>query len=135
MAVNVDDLWKLLVDSQLLTAEHCGELSREFGQVKGAAQQSNARTLAEWLIAQDLLSRYQAKILLAGRPGPFVYGEYHVYDRVKRGPLAGSFRAKHAPSKQARAVQTPRHSGFPDGHGHPGAPSLGPNSRTGAGLL
>ena len=37
-------------------------------------------TLAQWLIAENMLSRYQAKILLAGRPGPFVYGDYTVYD-------------------------------------------------------
>jgi len=116
MAVTVDDFWKLLVESQLLTADHCRELNLSFGQVKGAAQQSNARTLAEWLISQDLISRYQAKILLAGRPGPFVYGEYHVRGRVKKGPLAGSFLAAHAATRHpvtlvfltGTAIQVPR---------------------------
>jgi serine/threonine protein kinase len=116
MTVTVDDFWKLLADSQLLTADQCRELSLDFGQVKGAAQQSNARTLAQWLISQDLISRYQAKILLAGRPGPFVYGEYHVCDRVKTGPLAGSFLAKHASTRHSvillfltgTAIQVPR---------------------------
>ncbi|HEV3004254.1 MAG TPA: protein kinase, partial [Pirellulales bacterium] len=45
------------------------------------------------------LSRYQAKVLMAGKPGPFVYGDYVVYDRAERPRLAGLFRARHLPTK------------------------------------
>lgn len=98
MSVAIPEFWKLVVESRLLTAEQCQKLEAEFGQVKGAAQQSNAKTLAEWLVSRNALSRYQSTVLLAGRPGPFYYGDYRVYDRVEKGPLAGQFRAIHAPT-------------------------------------
>ena len=96
MAVKIPEFWKLLLDSKLMSADECARLGEEFGQVKGAAKQGNARTLVEWLIAMDKLTRYQAKILLGGRAGPFVYGDYKVTDRVQQGALAGMFRAVHA---------------------------------------
>ncbi len=95
MAVSIHEFWKLLVDSRLLTRTQCEQLSQEFGSVKGAAVQGNSRTLAEWLIAQNVLSRYQARVLLAGQPGPFHYGEYKVHDRIEGGTLARMFKAVH----------------------------------------
>ena len=77
-------------------------LAADFAQVKGAASQataqSSAKALAEWLVSRNVLSKYQATILLAGRAGPFQYGEYKVYDRVDKGRLAGLFRAVHGPT-------------------------------------
>ncbi len=96
MSVDIQSFWKLLVDSRLFDSQHIQQLSSSFGQVKGAAQSGNAKTLAEWMISQNYLSRYQATVLLAGRPGPFFYGDYKVYDRVDSGRLNGMFRAVHA---------------------------------------
>ena len=96
MALAVADFWKLVIESKLLSPAQCQQYAAEFGQVKGAANQSTAGTLAEWLIAQNILSRYQATILLAGKNGPFEYGDYRVYDRLGGGRLAGTFRAVHA---------------------------------------
>lgn len=98
MSVSTADFWRLLSESRLLAAEQCRQLGADFAQVKGASDQSNAKTLGEWLVARNVLSKYQATILLAGRSGPFHYGEYKVYDRVERGRLAGQFRAVHAPT-------------------------------------
>lgn len=96
MALAVADFWRLVIESQLLTAAQCQQYAEEFGRVKGAANQTGAGTLAEWLISQNIISRYQATILLAGKSGPFAYGDYRVYDRVESGRLAGAFRAVHA---------------------------------------
>jgi eukaryotic-like serine/threonine-protein kinase len=95
MALPVADFWKLVIESHLLTAEQCQRYAAEFGAVKGA-NQSSAATLAEWLISQNIISRYQATVLLAGKSGPFAFGDYRVYDRVEKGRLAGVFRAVHA---------------------------------------
>ena len=95
MSIAIPEFWKLVMDSQLLSPEQCQSLGAEYGHVKGAAQEGNARTLSEWLIARNILSRYQAKILLAGHAGPFVYGDYQVYDRLESGRYAGAFRAVH----------------------------------------
>ena len=96
MSIPIPDFWKLVIDSQLLVPEQCQSLGAEYGHVKGAADEGNARTLSEWLISKNILSRYQAKILLAGHPGPFTYGDYQVYDRLESGRYAGAFRAVHA---------------------------------------
>lgn len=96
MSIAIPEFWKLVMDSQLLSPEQCQSLGAEYGHVKGAAQEGNARTLSEWLISRNILSRYQAKILLAGHAGPFVYGDYQVYDRLESGRYAGAFRAVHS---------------------------------------
>src|SRR5262249_4398112 len=49
-------------------------------------------------VASRAISRYQAMVLLAGHPGPFVYGDYIVYDRAEEPRLGGMFRAVHAPT-------------------------------------
>lgn len=98
MSIPIPVFWSLLQESRLLAAEQCQQLAADFSQVKGAGDQSNARTLAEWLVARNVLSRYQTMILLAGRPGPFHYGDYKVYDRIEKGRLAGNFRAVHGPT-------------------------------------
>jgi eukaryotic-like serine/threonine-protein kinase len=92
------NFWRLLEESRLQTAEQCGQLREDFARVKGAGDQGNSKTLAEWLVARNILSRYQTTILLGGRSGPFLYGDYSVYDRIENGRLAGSFRAIHRPT-------------------------------------
>ena len=95
MSVSIPEFWKLVIDSRLLTLGDCQKLGEQFGHVKGAAVQGNARTLSEWMISENTISRYQATILLAGRPGPFDYGDYRIYDRFESGRLEGMFRALH----------------------------------------
>lgn len=95
MSMSIPEFWKLVIESHLLSAQQCQQLGAGFGNVKGAAAQSSARTLAEWLVAEGALSRYQAMVLLAGRAGPFFYGEYKVYDRIESGRFQGNFRAVH----------------------------------------
>lgn len=94
MALSVSDFWKLLVQSRLLTKAQCEHLSSGFSAVPGAAT-APGKTLAEWLVKKNILSKYQAVILLAGRAGPFFYGDYKIYDRLDSGRLAGAFRAVH----------------------------------------
>ncbi len=102
MSVTIPIFWQLLADSRLLGREQCQSLAADFAQVKVAAQQTapqgSAKTLAQWLVSRNVLSKYQATILLAGRAGPFQYGDYKVYDRVDKGRLAGLFRAVHGPT-------------------------------------
>ena len=101
MSVSIPDFWRLAVESRLLAPADCQQLEANFAGVKGAASQSNAATLGEWLIASGVLTRYQIKTLLAGHAGPFFYGEYYVYDRVrsKEGRLGGLLRAVHIPTR------------------------------------
>jgi hypothetical protein len=97
MTVAIAEFWKLAVESRLLAPADCRRLEAAFTHVKGAANQGNAGTLGEWLVTKGALSRYQVQTLLARRAGPFVFGDYCVYDRIrsKEGRLAGLYRAMH----------------------------------------
>jgi eukaryotic-like serine/threonine-protein kinase len=95
------EFWRLLSESRLMTPERWEKLKAEFAGVKGAGEQANAAALAEWLVAQKAITRYQTKILLAGKSGPFVYGDYVVRDRLTSGRLTGLFRAVHAGTRHS----------------------------------
>ncbi len=101
MSVSISDFWRLAVESRLLAPGDCQQLEANFAGVKGASSQSNAATLGEWLVASGVLTRFQIQTLLAGRAGPFYYGDYFAYDRIrsKEGRLAGLLRAMHVPTR------------------------------------
>lgn len=99
MALTVNTLWKLTVESGLLSVDECKKLSVDYAAQGSAAPADDARPLAEWLLARRAISSYQAKILLAGQAGPFTYGHYQIYDRIESGRLAGIFRAIHLPTR------------------------------------
>jgi len=105
MSVSVTEFWNLAVQSRLFTPQQCQQLAGSFPQIKEADPGGSADALAQWLVAQNVLSRYQAKMLMARQPGPFVYGDYLVYDRVEQGRLAGLFRAVHATTKHPVCLQ------------------------------
>ena len=105
MFVTILDFWKLITDSQLVSTIQAEELNSQFLQVKGAATQGNAGTLCEWLIAKKVLTRYQGRILLAGRSGPFVYGDYRVEERIEEGRLKEFFHAIHLPTGYRSLLQ------------------------------
>jgi serine/threonine-protein kinase len=99
MAVSIPEFWNLMLASRMASPNSLPGLQAKFSQLKGAEQEGNVATLAQWLIAQGMLSRYQAKVLMAGQPGPFIYGDYRVFDRVGSGRLQGAFRALHPASR------------------------------------
>lgn len=102
MSFPVESFWKLVVESQLLSLEECHHYHGSWAaQFPGG----DAQHLAEWLLSQNVISRYQASILLAGRAGPFVYGDYKIYDRIESGRLKGVFRALHIPTMHTVCLQ------------------------------
>src|SRR5678816_3096121 len=76
MSLPTANFWRLLEESRLQTSEQCQQLRADFAHVKGAGDGGNSKTLVEWLVARNILSRYQTTILLGGRSGPFMYGDY-----------------------------------------------------------
>ena len=85
MSVSIQEFWRLLEESGLASATTCQNLKAEFGRLRGASIQGNAKTLSEWLIAENAISRFHSTILLAGRTGPFFYDEFKISDRVEGG--------------------------------------------------
>src|SRR6186713_2212842 len=96
MSLSLTDFWSLVRQSKLLSGDQCKKYHGQFSQI--ATGETTASDLAEWLVTERVISRYHAKVLLAGQPGPFEYGAYRVYDRVQSGRLAGAFRAVHLKS-------------------------------------
>jgi len=99
MGMSTKDFWRLTVQSHVLTPDQGKLLARKFAQVRGAGAVDDGKVLSEWLVSENAISRYQATVLLAGRPGPFQYGDYMVYDRISGGPLTGMFRAVHTATR------------------------------------
>ena len=98
MSPTTAELWKLLAESRLLSNEDCRRLGAAFAQ-SGVNGEATGQVLADWLVGQKSITRYQAKVLLARRPGPFFFGDYKVLERLD-GRLTGAFRAVHAPTGQ-----------------------------------
>ena len=97
MSLSLERFWKLAAESQLLSDASSMSLAEKFAQQQGPS--ASAEMAARWLIDEHRISPYQAKVLLAGRPGPFVYGDYRIHDRIESGRLSGIFRALHTETK------------------------------------
>src|SRR5262245_54869433 len=95
---SINDFWKLLASSKLLTVPAIKLLAADFAHEKHAAP-ATPKSLAQWLMNHRAISKYQATVLLAGRPGPFFFGGYKVYERIEKGPLKGCLRAVHDATK------------------------------------
>jgi serine/threonine protein kinase len=104
MPISINDFWKLTVASGLLLADECRQLQAQFSGITGTATQANTATLAQWLVAGGVLTRYQASVLAAGRPGPFVFGDFVILERIERGRLARCFKAQYKGTQPATLV-------------------------------
>ena len=98
MSVSASQFWKLIVDSRLITPAVNDDLDKAYRRDVLPETHDDVQSLAQWLLSHKVLSRYQAQILLAGRPGPFLYGDYKVDDRFEIGTPAAMFKAVHVPT-------------------------------------
>ncbi len=96
--MSISDFWKLLANSRLLTAEQVQQLVADFDKQPSVGEPT-VKALAQWLMDIRAITKYQAQVLLTGKPGPFFYGDYKVYERIDKGRLTGCFRAVHNASK------------------------------------
>lgn len=118
MSFPVESFWRLVVEAQLMTLEDCHR--HHAAWLQQHPQGGDAQALAEFLVATNVISKYQASILLAGRAGPFVYGDYRIYERIETGRLAGIFRALHIPTMHRVCLQflTPEQAASPETVGY-----------------
>ena len=98
MALTIQEFWQLVVASGLHDEENCRRLADAFANARDSGQIPRTTPLPEWLLSTRAMTRYQAKVLLAGLPGPFVYGDYVVADRLEGTDASGLFRAVHRPT-------------------------------------
>lgn len=99
MALSVARFCSLLVESQLASPEEGKEWAKRFSSVADTDARPAALTVAEALVVDKRLSKYQARILLAGRAGPFLYGDYLLLNKLKQGRWPTLFEAVHGPTK------------------------------------
>src|SRR5688500_5558673 len=105
MPVAAPTFWNLLEQSRLLTPEQVRQLGIDFSAAGVPSDPHDATGLAQWLVSRNVISKYQSTILLAGRSGPFLYGDYSVYDRIEKRRLTGWFRAVHRPTGHPVTLQ------------------------------
>jgi hypothetical protein len=98
MSISVADFWRLLVESRLLSVDEARQSVDELSRKRPDAAK-DLQQVAKSLIQAGKITLYQAKVLAAGKPGPFVYGNYVVYDRVESPGLSSLLRARHQPTK------------------------------------
>ncbi len=110
MHVSIADFWKLVVASELASPPQCREWEAGFAGQSGPA---DVKTLAKWLVTGGKLTRYQAALLAAGKPGPFVFGPFVVVDRIEKGRLAKVFRAQYKGDQQVLLIFLSQLSGDP----------------------
>lgn len=99
MSVTVREFSRLLAQCQLLEPEQCRQWLAQYARERGLQPDMPADDLAAWLVQRRTLTAYQARVLMAGQAGPFVYGAYRVCDRIAGGRLAGLFQAVHMPTQ------------------------------------
>ena len=93
----IAEFWSLLTESRLLESPVIEDLKNRAHEALAADPNRtlNPKTLVEWLIEQKALTTYQTNIFLGGLSGPLVYGNYSIVSQIQKGPLAGSFQARH----------------------------------------
>ena len=92
----------------LLDAEQIDACEEQVGQTLGAADRGDVArwdaAVAECLVAQEILTRFQADQLLAGRR-KLTLGQYHILDEIGRGGMGQVFRAKHVMMGRTVAIK------------------------------
>ncbi len=98
MTVSVERIWELLQQSGLVDGRRLESLRQEFASAKLPKAEEPA-TLVRWLVTQNAITAYHGKVLLAGQPGPFFYGDYLVTKRIEWPVPVPLFGALHLPTK------------------------------------
>ena len=96
--MNLDQARKLIVEGQLLTPARVDEYQR--GWLEGNRSAEDGADFIRWLVAERELTEFQAKALLAGIPGPYLFGPYRVTGRITAGRLGDIYHAEQVEFSQ-----------------------------------
>ena len=91
MAVSSNDFWNLTYKSRLFSKDQYLKLKAECVQ----ANPADAKASAQWLISNGHITNFHARTLLSGLPGPFVFDEYCVLDRIPDGDFTRRLYGRH----------------------------------------
>lgn len=76
--------WSRVSHSGLVDAESFAALRQAHNATVPTADLTNVPAIAQWLVRQGTLTRWQARRLAADEPGPFFLGDYRLLDRRER---------------------------------------------------
>lgn len=94
MDLTVQDLKELLTESRLYSGE---EVDAAYGRwrTESANGKESPEAFSRWLVANKLVTEYQASLLGRGHSDGFFLNEYKILERVGRGRMAGVYKAVH----------------------------------------
>ncbi len=93
MSTSVEQFVERLARSGLLSADQLDSIGREFPAA--CAGGGDAEALAEEFVRREMLTPYQAGVLLAGGDQPLVIGEYEVLEAIAAGGMGNVYQARH----------------------------------------
>ena len=97
--MDLEQFWTLVSDSHLFPPEQLSTIRLQFETENLGEDSSNPpNSASKWLVEKRLISPYQAEILTAGHPGPFIYGNYTVEKRIDDPLRPNSFYSVHRAS-------------------------------------
>lgn len=88
---SVDEFCRLIVESGLLTAAEV-ETQRA---TTSSESQTDAMSFARWLVERNVLTKFQAQMLLRRKPKGLVLGDCVVLNLLGRGGMGAVYRALH----------------------------------------
>ena len=92
MALTLEQFGKALAASGLMTPE---DVRAFWNAIPAAERPKDADGFAQRLLAQKLLTEFQAKQLLAGRGASLVMGDYAVLAEIGAGGMGQVYKARH----------------------------------------
>src|SRR6185369_4554901 len=90
----VQGICQLLSRTGLLPASEVQELEQRWRKEAGPAA-GDAKKFADWLVANQCVTAYQADRLLRGQTDHYFFNQYKLLDRIGAGRMAGVFKAAH----------------------------------------
>ncbi len=103
MGLSADEFVKCLADSGLVAPEAVQELKHRLLNNDSLRE---AASLALALVRENLLTEYQATVLLQGDSTGLVLGNYTILDKIGQGGMGRVFKAWHRRMKRVVALKT-----------------------------
>ena len=103
MKTSLTEFVESLVDSSLMNAS---EVEAFFSELPSASRPKDGAALAELLVEQKKITRYQAHAILQGATAGLVLGDYEVLHPIGRGGMGQVFKARHRVMERLVAIKT-----------------------------